>query len=193
MRLPGCDDLEAATFGNGKALEVAEKDGEFDGAWIGNFNWAPRLASSQVWQRVMTKVIQQRPQQVLRMAIGRVPSGMSIYLESPENYSFVAPQRAVHPTLVVTGLLSVFAAPVALFLIGVFWLWVWRKRPARSRPLPELGLLSFVLVYQMAVSLLEYGENNRFQVEAIPLMLVIGFSVVSYATATTNGLVHAEE
>jgi len=172
--LPECSSIPGLSAKGTPAWDSATK---VDGAE--NFNWSERLVASRVWSSMMGKVVMDRPGQLVAMAVasptGARESGIGIYLGPAEDYPGVAPIRDAYPLAQVTGLMSLLFAPGAIVL-GLLGL----VATIRRRPQPVFAMTMYfctaLVAYHIAVStLVEYGENMRFQAEMTPALVLLGF------------------
>lgn len=183
--LPGCTELAVPAPTGIEALDSSSTGGLDDGAGQGNFNWSGRLQASQIFSDVMRVVVRHDPTQLAYMAvsgfgdIGR-DSGLSIYLAPPEDGEFMAGRRPAYPNKTIGGVMSLFFAPVALFLAAAgVALALTRRDRSRLRLQPVFWFGIGLISYHLAVSTLaEYGENNRFQAEISPVLIVVSALVV---------------
>jgi hypothetical protein len=183
--LPGCADLKPTELTGIEALDSPSADGLDDGAGQGNFNWAGRLRASAVFTDVMRVVVREDPKQLVYMALAGGPtgsrdSGLAIYLAPPEDSVFMAGRRPAYPNKTFGGVMGLYFAPVALFLTAAgVALALSRRDRSRLRPQPVVWFGVGMIGYHVAVStLVEYGENNRFQAEISPVLVVVAALVV---------------
>jgi hypothetical protein len=185
LALPGCDAFRVHSTSGTEALDSALKDGASDGQWTGNFNSSQRLADSAVFTEVAWEIVKSDPLQLLRMAAtggvsGSRASGLSIYLAPSDDYYFVTPIRAAYHDKSLGGLLSLLFAPaaLALTLLGIV-LVASRRDRGRLRRLPLYYFTLALLAFHVTVSVLfEYGENNRFQAEVAPALVIMAALVL---------------
>jgi len=191
--LPGCEYLSSPEPTGVAALDQVDKEtnlgekqsdaNEFGGSDI-NFNSAQRLETSRIFNTVMPIIISDQPLQVLSMALGGGKgSSLAIYIAPSEDFYFVDPIRFVHPLWLPGGVLSLFFAPAMMVLGGIGLVLQPLQRSTRNSRTTVVLATSWVLIgYHMATStLLEFGENNRFQAEVAPALLVVGVLGLSAA------------
>lgn len=178
--LQGCRMLPTLAPRGTKVWDSPVKDGQYDGRFVGNFNWSERLVASRVWNSLMLKVIADQPSQLVAIAVstpsGARQSALGIYLGPSEDYAFVTPIRDKYPYPWLGGIISLFFAPtMILFGMAGFVVAVMR-RDQRTIGLLTLTFSLLIIGYHMLVStVVEYGENMRFQAEITPVILVAGF------------------
>lgn len=183
--LPGCAELMPTELTGIEALDSPSADGVDDGAGRGNFNWSGRLQASAVFTDVMRVVVREDPKQLVYMAVAGGPTGprdagLSIYLAPPEDSAFMTGRRPAYPNKTFGGVMSLYFGPVTLFLAAAgVALALSRRDRSRLRPQPVFWFGASLIGYHVAVStLVEYGENNRFQAEISPVLVVVAALVV---------------
>ena len=189
--LPGCSELPHLAERGTAAWDSPVKDGSFDGAFTGNFNWSDRLVASRVWSAVMQEIVSDRPSQLIAVAIatptGARQSALGIYLGPAEDYTFVTAIRDQYPVPQVGGTLSLLFAPAMLTLATLGLAVSVARRHSNPGAALTLGFAVGLLGYHLAVStLVEHGENMRFQAEVYPVLLVAGFLGFSALRSSTQ-------
>ena len=172
--LPGCNDLPRFAPRASAAWNSPEKSGNY--GFLGNLNWSEELVAAKEWQKLMIRLVITDPTQVIRMALssetGSRESGLGIYLGPAEDYSEVTVIQQHHPLADIGGVLSLFFAPVALF-VGALGL-LKRGRGTWSDARTVLWFSWALIGYHIAVSTLaEYGEGMRFQAEITSVLMVV--------------------
>jgi len=174
FQLPGCEGLAVAEQ-NG----ILAWDEDFRDSGDMNFNSRVALSASSEWTRMMSIIVRNDPLQLARMVLttnsGPRNSGIGLYLDPSEEYSFIDAQRTVLPLGWLTGLLSIVFAPAmfVLILIGVGRT-VLVRRSFLRRGVEYWAILALVGFHAAASTLAEYGENMRFRAEIDPLLLLLG-------------------
>lgn len=178
--IPACAALPPLEPRGTSAWDSPDKAGADDAGLSQNFNWSERLVASRAWNSMMQKIIVDQPVQLVAMAIGS-PTGaressLGIYMGPSEDYTFVTEIRSHYPLPDVGGVLSLFFAPVMLLLglLGLVTSLVRRQWHCDYAKTLYFGS-GLVLFHIAASTLFEHGENMRFQAEATPAYIVIGF------------------
>ena len=172
--VPGCDQLAPLPETGVLALDSPAKDGQDDGAWIGNFNWSLRLAHSKVWNDVAIAIVREDPLQVARMAFLGPTSGFGITMrpahELEGEFTELVQQGPVHWLLAP---LAALIAPLAFALVVIAWPFAWRFHRANRSLMAVFWIGTVLLLSLTMLSLVEFGENQRFQQEMLPILLVL--------------------
>jgi hypothetical protein len=178
--IPACAAIPPLEPRGTAAWDSPEKGGIFNAGQSGNFNWSERLVASRVWNSMIQKIVISRPDQLITMAIGS-PTGaressLGIYMGPSDDYTFVNQIRSQYPLPEIGGVLSLFFAPVMLFLGLIGLVVTLARRRWNSDYGKTLYFASGLVLFHIAAStLFEHGENMRFQAEATPAFIVIGF------------------
>lgn len=149
-----------------------------------NFNYADRLVASRKWTQLMSIIVSEHPQQLLRMALttkyGPTGSGLGLYLSPSEDYPFVTPVRDALPTAVPMGVLSLVVGSAMWVLIVLGWVHALVRRTSPLRGSPAFWLGSGLLAFHLTTNvLLEYSENMRYRAEVEPVLLLVGVLALS--------------
>jgi len=192
-QLPGCNELLRDQSSDVLAIGLASKAAQ--GSESVNLNSLPHLELSRAWLRIMMQVLEDNPLQILSMATssgsGPSGSGFALYLSPPQSYFGVSQQSAAIPAPIhiLGGLIALVLSPGAL-LIGTAAIFsIFLQRPRRFSTPQVVLIASWTLIlYHLAVSvLLEYGENMRYQVEVLPVLVLMGcIGVKQLAESSTS-------
>lgn len=169
QEIHGCRDISQLKQRNSEAWTSPDRNFG-DG---GNFNWSQRLANSAIWQEVMSEIIRQHPLQVPLMWLSGPRSGLAIYMAPAHRYEFVQGQNRAVVTSLPFEFLAVLLAPGVFLLLIVAWPFALGRKPS-TPALPVLTAGTVICTYHMFASLMEYGENMRFQAELGPVLVAMG-------------------
>lgn len=188
LEIPGCGQSRMSRSSGNAALDLPLKSNAVQAPWEywdSNFNWSQRLIASRVISQVAQEVVLGDPQQLFMMAVtggwsGSRGSAAAIYLSPSDDFRFIAPIRLAYPNQTLGGLVSLMFAPAAwtLIILGLVIALARRDR-GRLERLPLFWFGFSLILYHAAVSvLLEYGENNRFQAEMAPALVLMSALVL---------------
>ena len=170
----GCRDITPEASKGILAWDSSAKDGRDDGAWEGNFNWSQRLVNSRVWNRAAIAVIASEPLQVARMAFVGPTSGFALMMRpAHELEGDFTPLVQQNPAYWFLSPFASLLAPLALGLVAISWPFAIRSHRQSQSLLMTLSAGTFLIVSLTTLSLVEFGENQRFQQELSPILLIM--------------------
>ena len=172
--VPGCEQITPLPERGVLAFDSPAKDGQDDGAWVGNFNWSKRLAHSRVWNEVAIAIVRDDPLQVARMAFLGPTSGFAITMrpahELESDFTKLVQEGPIHWLMAPVAAL---VAPLAFGLVVIAWPFAWRFHRKNTSLMAVLFTGSVLVASLSTLGLVEFGENQRFQQEMLPMLLVL--------------------